>query len=100
MALGLLGLKVGMTHIYDADGKITPVTVLQVGPCPILQVKTKGQKERGRQKPGPRRLRSCNWASSKCAARRRARSAAMSPPISNRIAASRRPGRRADSTKG
>jgi len=38
MSLGLLGLKVGMTQIYEADGKIAPVTVLQVGPCPILQV--------------------------------------------------------------
>jgi large subunit ribosomal protein L3 len=39
MALGLLGLKVGMTQVYDAEGKIAPVTVLQVGPCPILQVR-------------------------------------------------------------
>jgi large subunit ribosomal protein L3 len=40
MALGLLGLKVGMTQVYDDKGKIAPVTVLQVGPCPVLQVKT------------------------------------------------------------
>jgi large subunit ribosomal protein L3 len=39
MALGLLGLKVGMTQIYDDAGKIAPVTVLQVGPCPVLQVR-------------------------------------------------------------
>jgi large subunit ribosomal protein L3 len=39
MALGLLGLKVGMTQIYDDKGKMAPVTVLQVGPCPILQVR-------------------------------------------------------------
>jgi large subunit ribosomal protein L3 len=39
MALGLLGLKVGMTQIYDEGGKIAPVTVLQVGPCPVLQVR-------------------------------------------------------------
>jgi large subunit ribosomal protein L3 len=39
MALGLLGLKVGMTQVYDANGKIAPVTVLQVGPCPVLQVR-------------------------------------------------------------
>ena len=39
MALGLLGLKVGMTQVYDEAGKIAPVTVLQVGPCPILQVR-------------------------------------------------------------
>ena len=39
MALGMLGLKVGMTQIYDEAGKIAPVTVLQVGPCPVLQVR-------------------------------------------------------------
>ncbi len=39
MPLGLLGTKVGMTQVYDADGKIAPVTVLQLGPCPILQVR-------------------------------------------------------------
>src|SRR6185437_1024371 len=39
MALGLLGLKVGMTQVYDEAGKIAPVTVLQVGPCPVLQVR-------------------------------------------------------------
>jgi large subunit ribosomal protein L3 len=40
MALGLLGLKVGMTQVYDANGKIAPVTVLQLGPCPVLQVRS------------------------------------------------------------
>jgi large subunit ribosomal protein L3 len=39
MALGMLGLKVGMTQVYDEAGKIAPVTVLQVGPCPVLQVR-------------------------------------------------------------
>jgi large subunit ribosomal protein L3 len=39
MALGLLGLKVGMTQVYNEAGKIEPVTVLQVGPCPVLQVR-------------------------------------------------------------
>jgi large subunit ribosomal protein L3 len=39
MALGLLGLKVGMTQVYDGGGRIAPVTVLQVGPCPVLQVR-------------------------------------------------------------
>jgi len=39
MALGMLGLKVGMTQVYDEHGKIAPVTVLQVGPCPVLQVR-------------------------------------------------------------
>ncbi|HMF14079.1 MAG TPA: 50S ribosomal protein L3, partial [Gemmataceae bacterium] len=39
MALGMLGLKVGMTQVYDEQGKIAPVTVLQIGPCPVLQIR-------------------------------------------------------------
>jgi large subunit ribosomal protein L3 len=39
MPLGLLGLKVGMTQVYDDQGKLAPVTVLQVGPCPVLQIR-------------------------------------------------------------
>jgi large subunit ribosomal protein L3 len=39
MAIGLIGVKVGMTQVYDEKGECTPVTVLQVGPCPILQVR-------------------------------------------------------------
>src|SRR5436305_14656810 len=39
MALGMLGVKIGMTQIYDEAGKLSPVTVLQVGPCPVLQVR-------------------------------------------------------------
>jgi large subunit ribosomal protein L3 len=39
MSLGLLGLKVGMTQVYDEQGKIAPVTVIQVGPCPVLLVR-------------------------------------------------------------
>ncbi len=37
----LLGKKVGMTQVYDHDGKIVSVTVLQAGPCKVMQVKTK-----------------------------------------------------------
>lgn len=40
MPLGLLGTKVGMTQVYDDNGKVAPVTVLQLGPCPVLQVRT------------------------------------------------------------
>ena len=39
MPLGLLGIKVGMTQVYDDKGVINPVTVLQLGPCPVLQVR-------------------------------------------------------------
>jgi large subunit ribosomal protein L3 len=40
MAVGLLGCKVGMTQVYDSAGAEVPVTVIQVGPCPVLQVRT------------------------------------------------------------
>jgi large subunit ribosomal protein L3 len=40
MAMGLLGVKVGMTQVYDNDQKAAPVTVLKLGPCPVLQVRT------------------------------------------------------------
>lgn len=36
----LLGKKVGMTQVYDGSGSLLPVTVIQAGPCPVLQVKT------------------------------------------------------------
>jgi len=36
----LLGRKVGMTQIFDSEGTWVPVTVLEVGPCVVLQVKT------------------------------------------------------------
>jgi large subunit ribosomal protein L3 len=37
---GLIGKKIGMTSIYSAEGKATPCTVLEVGPCVVTQVKT------------------------------------------------------------
>src|SRR3954465_6818925 len=40
MRVGLLGRKVGMTQIYDPDGTAVPVTVLECGPCTVLQVRT------------------------------------------------------------
>jgi large subunit ribosomal protein L3 len=40
MAIGLMGRKVGMTQIFDARGKAVPVTVIQAGPCPVVQLKT------------------------------------------------------------
>jgi len=36
----LLGKKVGMTGVYDESGKLLPVTVIQAGPCTVMQVKT------------------------------------------------------------
>jgi large subunit ribosomal protein L3 len=41
MTIGLLGRKVGMTQVYDATGDVIPVTVIQAGPCHVLQLKTK-----------------------------------------------------------
>lgn len=40
MRVGLLGRKVGMTQIYETDGTAVPVTVLECGPCTVLQVRT------------------------------------------------------------
>lgn len=41
MALkGLIGKKIGMTQVFDDEGRVTPVTVLECGPCPVTQVKT------------------------------------------------------------
>ncbi len=36
----LLGKKIGMTNVFSSDGKLVPVTVVQVGPCVVTQVKT------------------------------------------------------------
>ncbi|WP_419938042.1 50S ribosomal protein L3 [Candidatus Palauibacter sp.] len=40
---GLIGRKIGMTQIFDDDGKAVGVTVLEVGPCPVVQIKTTEQ---------------------------------------------------------
>jgi large subunit ribosomal protein L3 len=41
MALkGLIGKKIGMTQVFNENGVVTPVTVLECGPCPITQVRT------------------------------------------------------------
>jgi len=40
MAIGLVGRKVGMTQVFDERGKAVPVTVIQAGPCPVVQRKT------------------------------------------------------------
>ena len=38
---GIIGRKVGMTSVYSAEGKATPCTVIEAGPCVVTQVKTK-----------------------------------------------------------
>lgn len=37
---GLIGRKLGMTRLFEDDGRAIPVTVLECGPCPVTQIKT------------------------------------------------------------
>jgi large subunit ribosomal protein L3 len=37
---GIIGKKLGMTQVFDADGKVTPVTVIQAGPCFVTAIRT------------------------------------------------------------
>ena len=39
MVTGILGKKVGMTQIFDADGTVHPATVIKAGPCVVVQAK-------------------------------------------------------------
>ena len=38
---GIIGKKIGMTSIYDENGKNIPCTIIEAGPCVITQIKTK-----------------------------------------------------------
>lgn len=38
--LGLIGKKIGMTQLFTEDGRVVPVTAIEAGPCPIVQIKT------------------------------------------------------------
>ena len=40
MKKAILATKVGMTQIFNEDGQLIPVTVLQAGPCVVTQIKT------------------------------------------------------------
>ncbi|MCL4111579.1 UNVERIFIED_CONTAM: hypothetical protein GTU68_033519 [Idotea baltica] len=40
MPVGMLGRKVGTTQVYNEDGNLVPVTVIEAGPCVVLQVRT------------------------------------------------------------
>jgi large subunit ribosomal protein L3 len=40
MIATLLGKKIGMTQVYDAQNVLVPVTVVEAGPCPVVQIKT------------------------------------------------------------
>ncbi|HEX7580932.1 MAG TPA: 50S ribosomal protein L3 [Thermoanaerobaculia bacterium] len=41
MINGILGRKIGMTQVFEADGTVVPVTVVEAGPCLVVQRKTK-----------------------------------------------------------
>ena len=40
MTKAIIGRKLGMTQIFDEDGNVTPVTVIEAGPCTVTQKKT------------------------------------------------------------
>jgi large subunit ribosomal protein L3 len=40
MSIGVLGKKVGMTQVFAEDGRAIPVTVIEAGPCPVVEVRT------------------------------------------------------------
>ncbi len=41
MSVGIIGTKLGMTQVFDGEGRAIPVTVIQAGPCTVTQIKTK-----------------------------------------------------------
>ena len=40
MKKAILGKKIGMTQIFDENGKAIPVTAIEAGPCTVIQIKT------------------------------------------------------------
>lgn len=40
MISGIIGKKLGMTQVFTDDGRVTPVTVIEAGPCAVIQKKT------------------------------------------------------------
>ena len=48
MEKAIIGKKVGMTQIFDDAGKVIPVTVIEAGPCTVVQKKTAEKDEIGR----------------------------------------------------
>ncbi len=40
MSIGILGKKLGMTRLFGEHGEVIPITVIEAGPCPIVQVKS------------------------------------------------------------
>ena len=52
MIKAIIGRKAGMTQVFTADGKVIPVTVIEAGPCPVVQVKTVEKDGYAALKPG------------------------------------------------
>ena len=48
MISSLLGKKIGMAQVYDAQNVLVPVSVVEAGPCAVVQVKTIESDEIGR----------------------------------------------------
>jgi large subunit ribosomal protein L3 len=46
MALGLIGKKLGMTQVFEKGGQLVPVTVIQAGPCTVMQKRTSKPEQR------------------------------------------------------
>ena len=40
MSIGVLGKKIGMTQVFGEDGKAVPVTVIEAGPCSVVEIRT------------------------------------------------------------
>ena len=38
---GIIGKKIGMSTVFNAEGEIVPVTVIQAGPCKVVAIRTK-----------------------------------------------------------
>ena len=53
MLQGMMARKIGMTQIFEDDGRVIPVTVLEAGPVTVVQKKNDGE---GWVRPGPGRL--------------------------------------------
>ncbi len=46
MEKAIIGKKIGMTQIFDEAGRVVPVTLIQAGPCTVVQKKTAEKEDR------------------------------------------------------
>ena len=95
MTTGLIGRKLGMTRVFAEDGTAVPVTVIEAGPCRVVQVRDGGvQLGFGAQRKQRASRRS--WATPRRRDSRRRRACSASSPSG--AARRRRPGRKSRST--